>query len=348
MAKRKESFWGSMMSNKRLTEREYHARINRISIFVVLALVISFIIFIAIAVFGGLYKVLDIITSANMWIYALAFLSVFIGYMIRFIKWNYYLKRLNIRVPLRKNLITYLSLYSMNITPGKFGRILVAYTLNRVSKSKITSTLPVVTFDIFTDFLGVGIVALIAALYFKIYVIYVVAIDIALLLPYLFILNNWFYNFLKSKMKNSRFFLRFSVYGDEYFAFQNRLNTPKTYIVSIAVSVPAAVFNALALYFVLVAVGVHPNVTNSIFIQTSSQMLGMATGSPGNLGVTDGALVALIRGITGISVAKSSAVTIMERFATLWFGVGMGSIFLVYSMRYWRSGFKFKRKRDRR
>jgi conserved hypothetical protein len=342
-AKKRSGFWKSFTDTGNMTKREYISRINTISIFVALAFLISIAVFVIIAWIGGIDKVIGIIEAANLWIYLLAFVLVFFGYLLRFIKWNYYLKKLGIHVPLKKNLVTYLSLYSMNITPGKFGRVIVAYTLNRITKNGLASTLPVVTFDIFTDFVGIGILALITALYFKIYVVYVLIIDIALMVPYLFILNSKFYNFIKPRMMKSRFFLRFTVYGDEYFAFQSKLNKPKVYLVSIATSLPAAVFNALALYLCLVAVGVFPNVMNSIFIQTSSTVLGMATGSPGNIGVTDGTLLALLRTVMGLSVAKSSAVTIMERIATLWFGVGLGAIFLFYSMRYWKENMPIKK-----
>ncbi len=345
--KRPIGFWRSFTDTGNMTHEEYLSRINKITLFIAAAFIISLFVFVVIALIGGLSKVIGIILSANPLIYLGAFVLVLLGYLLRFLKWNYYLKKLGIHVPLKKNLVTYLSLYSMNITPGKFGRVIVAYTLNRITNNKLTSTLPVVTFDIFTDFLGIGILALITALYFKTYVIYVLIIDMVLMLPYLFILNNRFYNFIKPKMMKSRFFLRFTAYGDEYFAFQSKLNTPKTYLVSIATSLPAALFNAMALYLCLVAVGVFPNLMNSVFIQTSSNVLGMATGSPGNIGVTDGTLLALLRGIMGLSVAKSSAVTIMERIATLWFGVALGGVFLFYSMRYWKENLPKENKRRR-
>ncbi len=345
--KKNPSFWYSITKATNPTEKEWKKNINKISLFIGIAIAVSFVVFIVIALIGGIGKVFTIILNSNLAIYLLSFFFVFIGFLIRFIKWDYYLKELKIIVPFKKNFITYMSLYSMNITPGKIGRILVAYTLNRVTKTKLTSTLPIVTFDIFTDFIGIAIVALATAIYFHTYVLYMLIINAALLIPYLFILNSWFYRLLKSKMGKSRFFLRFSLYGDEYFASQSKLNNPKTYLVSLATSVPAAVFNALALFFVLIAIGINPLLLPSIFIQTSSQVLGMVSASPGNIGVTDGALVALLGSMMKLSVSKSSAVTIMSRLATLWFGVGLGGIFLMYSMKYWKPNTKKKKKKRR-
>jgi len=334
---KKQSLWYTITHIHNISKAEYVRLIRRITLFIALGFVGSFIVFFAIAWIGGISKVLGIIASANLYLYSLAFLSVLGGYMLRFVKWNYYIKSLGMHIPLVKNLIIYLSLYSMNITPGKLGRVLVAYTLNSVTKKKIANIMPVVTLDIFTDFLGIGILALLAAIYFHKYVIYAIVIDAVLVLPFLFIVSDWFYNFIKRMIKSERILKFFTLYGDEYFASQSTLNTPKVYAVSLAVTIPAAFLNAMALYFSLLAIGFAPHMIGSVFINSSATIFGMITAIPGNIGVTDGALVALISTAFNASTATSSAITIMTRLATLWFGVIMGGVFLIYSLRYWNS-----------
>ncbi|MCL4372208.1 flippase-like domain-containing protein [Candidatus Marsarchaeota archaeon] len=340
-----KSIWFTITNINSLSRKEYIKLIRRVAFFVGLGFIASFAVFIVIAVIGGIGHVFNIILSANMELYLLAFAAVFAGYLLRFIKWNYYIKKLKIHVPASKNFIVYMSQYSMNITPGKIGRVLVAYTLGRLTSIKTSTILPVVTIDIFTDFLGVGLLALISALYFDEFVIYVVIIDAVLTLPYLFILNDWFYNFIKRLFKKRRFIETFTLYGDEYFASQSTLNKPSTYLVSIAVTLPAAFLNAMALYFTLLAVGLAPHVVGSAFIESSSNLFGMITGIPGNIGVTDGSLVALIGTLFKTTAATSSAVTIMTRLATLWFGILIGGALLIYSFRYWTAPRRRKRQK---
>ncbi|MEM0150034.1 MAG: lysylphosphatidylglycerol synthase domain-containing protein, partial [Candidatus Micrarchaeaceae archaeon] len=167
------------------------------------------------------------------------------------------------------------------------------------------------------------------------YVMYIIAIDIILLLPFLFIVSDWFYNIIKRIIKNERILKLFTLYGDEYFASQSALNTPRVYLVSLAVSLPAAFLNSMALYFSLLAVGFIPHIAGAAFIESSSVVLGMVTAVPGNIGVTDAALVAFVGSAFGANSAISSAVTIMSRLATLWFGIILGGIMLIYSLRYW-------------
>ncbi|ASI14297.1 membrane protein [Candidatus Mancarchaeum acidiphilum] len=335
--KDKKSIWYTILHIQNLNEDDYLHLVKRLMYFVGAGFVASFLIFFVIAYIGGIGRVSNIILSSNVGLYILAFAAVLSGYLIRFIKWDYYLKVVGIEVPKKKSMAIYLSLYSMDLTPGKLGRVLAAYTINRVTKKRVTKIVPIVTMDIFTDFIGVGILAIFTALYFNKFVVEVLAIDILLLLPYLFILNSRFYRFIKRIVKNERFLKFFNIYGDEYFASQSILNTPKTYILSVLVSVPAAFLNALALYFSLLAIHLKVSipVIETVFIATSSALFGMITGIPGNLGVTDGSLVALISALFSLNLNISSAVTIMFRFATLWFGVIIGGIFLVYTFRYW-------------
>ncbi|MEM3841327.1 MAG: lysylphosphatidylglycerol synthase transmembrane domain-containing protein [Candidatus Micrarchaeaceae archaeon] len=317
-------------------EKEYKKLVNRVMGFVALSLIFSVVVFGVIAWLGGAAKVAEIIGRADLWIFGLAILSVFIGYLLRFVKWSYYLKTLDISIPRGKSFMVYMSLYSMNITPGKVGRILAAYTLNRISNVKFTNIIPIVTMDIFTDFLGIAVVAIIAALYFNKLVIYILILDIILVLPFAFLLNDWFFNLVRRFMKKSKFLEMFSLYGDEYFASQSKLNNYKVYGVSVALSVPAAVMNSLALLFSILALGGALHIAGSIFIFSSSQIFGMISTLPGNIGVTDGALVALISGTFGLGAAQSSAATIMTRIASLWFGVVLGMAFLFYTFKYWK------------
>ena len=334
--KQKKSLWYSITHVNKLNRKEYVDLIHRVTLFIVLGFLASVLVFAAIAIFGGVGKVLYTIDHANLLIYSLAFVSVLVSYLLRFIKWSYYLRKLKLKVPKGKSLMVYLSLYSMNITPGKIGRVLAAYTLNRITKVKFSNIVPTVTIDIFTDFLGVGLLALIASILFNRDIVYVIILDVILILPFLFIVNDWFYRIVKKLLSKRNFIKNFTLFGDEYFASQSILNKPSVYLVSMLVTLPAAFFNAAALYFSLLSVGAKPRLVGSIFINSTSQLFGMVTAIPGNIGVTDGTLVALISSLFNLSYSLSSAITIMTRMATLWFGLALGFVFLIYSLKYWK------------
>lgn len=331
------SQWAAPSGNKKMSKEEYLKLVRRVKYFIILGMGFSVIVFIAIAIFGGIYRVADVMATAKLYIYAVAFVLVFAGYMIRFIKWDYYLKKLGIIVPFRKNMIVYLSLYSMNITPGKIGRVVSAYTISKIAGKETASVVPAVTMDIFTDFIGFAVFALIFGLMFQRFVVYILIADMVLLLPFFFVTHDWMYNRLRGflkRFKNS-YFGQFSVYGDEYFSSQSSLNTPKTYILSLLVTLPADFLTAFALFVTLAALGSSVPVSGSIFVYSSSQLFGMVSGLPGSIGVADGTLVAMIGGVFSLNSIISSSATIMTRIATLWFGIAIGTVFLFYSLKYW-------------
>jgi len=336
----KKSLWYGIVGVKKLDKKGYVQFIRRIGIFVIAAMVLSFVVFVGIALFGNFSKVVSIASTANLSIYALAFGCVLVSFALRFVKWDYYIKKLGLKVSSRKNLAVYMSVYSMDITPGRIGRVVAAFTLNRITKIKFAQIVPIVTMDIFTDFLGTAVLALIASLYLNKYVVYVVTIDLLLLIPFLFILNDWLYKRIKNSMKTSRFLKLFSIYGDEYYASQSVLNTPRVYLTSLVFTLPAEFFCGMALYFTLRSIGIMSKISESIFAYSSTLVFGMLSGMPGGIGVTDGTLVALLGSVYHLSASVSSAATIMVRMATLWFGVGLGAVFLVYTIRYWNPSTK--------
>ncbi len=334
--KKEKNIWYSVTEKKDITKKDYQKIMHQVKFYLILFIFIGIIIYFGIAFYGGFIKVIDVILSSKIYLYLLAFASVFLGYILRYIKWSYYLKRLKIKIPFKINFKLYLSLYSMDITPGRIGRVVMAYTLSKITKIKVAKLLPLITIDIFTDFLGMGILTLIAVFYIHEYILYILIIELIILAPFAFILNSWLYKIIKKILKKSRFLRVFSLYGDEYFLSQSKLNNIRVYLVSILVGVPAAFFTTFALYLVLLAVGIKSPIGSDVFIYTISQVFGMISMIPGSLGVMDGLLVAMISNMYNITLAVSSAVTIMTRMATLWFGVILGLIFFALGLKYWK------------
>lgn len=335
--KEKESLWYAIVNQKKLNAAEYKKLINRVITFVSLSFIGSFFVFLAVAWFGGLSDVINLILTSKIYIYALAFVAVFASYLISFVKWSYYLRVLKIKVSKLKSLQIYLSLYAMNLTPGNIGRVVAAYTLSKVTDIELFRIVPIVTMDIFTDSLGMALLALIAAIYFNIYVIYVIFADLLLLLPvFLLLIDSKAYKLLYNFFKRHKRLKVFSIYGDEYFAAQSKLNKKNVYIVSILTSLPAAFLTSLALLLSLSAIGINVHTAQSVFVFSISQLFGMVSTIPGNIGVTDVAILAIGHATLGLSNQILSATEIMVRLATLWFGVVLGAVFLFYTMRFWK------------
>lgn len=337
MAAKKRSWLGLNMPGGMVGKKEYLKLVSRLRLFVVLGLVASFVVFLLVALFGGFSNVIVTIEHANALYYLLAFVSVFFGYVIRYGKWEYYMRLLKIKVKMTKSFLIYLSAYCMDLTPGRVGRVVAAYTLKKVTKIKFMSIVPIVTMDLFTDFFGFAILALATAIYVGKYLVYIAAFDLVLIIPFVLVINPWIFDYVKSKRKKGFISKKIEEHGKNYYMSQNKLNKPSIYLGSLVFTVPADILNAMGLYFSLLAVGVKPRIIVSLFIFSTSQIFGMVSTLPGSIGVADATLVGLLKTMLGLSSTTSSAVTIMARIATLWFGVLLGMLVLVYTTRYWKN-----------
>jgi glycosyltransferase 2 family protein len=321
--------------SSKLDKEQYVKLVKRFRMLAAFVLVGSLGVFLAVALFGGFSNVVGIIGRASPILYALAFVCVFFSFCFRYLKWNYYTKKLGLKVPHKKNFLVYLSTNGMAITPGNVGSVVAAYTLKKITGVRFSKIAPMITVQLFTDFFGFALFALAAALIIGRYIAYVVILDIVLIVPFLLIINPWLFNLLKKKKKKGNILKRVYRHARHYYISQNVLNNKKTYLVSLLFTTPADILNSMALYFSILAVGIKPQIIKSIFVFSTSQIFGMITALPGGIGAADASFVALLGSTFKFGSATSSAITIMTRLATLWFGVALGIIALIYTIRYW-------------
>ncbi len=325
-------------------EADYARKLRRARHIVAVIIAISLGIFIVIAALAilneGIGQFVRTISSINLYYYMAAFAVLFVGYLIRFPKWEMYMKTLGIRIGRMDNLAIYFSMYSMDITPGRWGRGIVSYTLNRVTGARFAATFPAVVADIFTDFLGFGILAIVSALSVRKYVAVSIIITAILLIPFLFLYVKEPFEYLRRKLSRFRSLRSFWEVGDLYFKEKNKLGR-RDYLVSIAYTLPSVVLNGVALFFVILAFGIHIGLAEMpvvLFIYSSSLLFGIITGTPATLGVTDAALVSYLSFFFpkfGITFGVAAAITIFFRIVSVWFVQGFGSVALFYKMRRW-------------
>lgn len=315
-------------------------------------LAFSFAVFLAIALVGiykqGFGRFVDTLTSLNPWYFLSALVIIFVSYSIRYPKWSMYLRRLGVRIGTWRNFVIYMSMYSMDITPGRWGRAIVSYTINQLSNVKFAVTFPAVVTDIFTDFLGFAVVADAMAIIVDRFVLLSLFLTFLLMVPFIFVYIEGPFVFVSRihKRWKRRFgaLKRLDVVFDTarfYFKYNKRLGA-SSFVYSMAITIPSMMLNGLALYVVMAGFGVPMTpgqIPVVLFIFSSSLVLGMVTGIPGTLGVTDAALIGQLQyfypGTIGLGLA--SAITIVFRIATVWFVQLFGFSAFVYTLKYWKN-----------
>jgi uncharacterized protein (TIRG00374 family) len=76
------------------------------------------------------------------------------NYLIRFAKWQRYLKLLAIELRPRTSLLIYLAGFSMGVTPGKMGEVFKSWMIRRVTGTPIHKSAPIIVAERVTDLLG--------------------------------------------------------------------------------------------------------------------------------------------------------------------------------------------------
>ncbi len=319
-------------------------RIARARAVVLTILGLSAIMFIVIAALAmineGPEKFLSTLASVNVTYFAAALACVFASTVVGFPKWSMFVSKLGVHIPVSKNFAIYQSMFSMDITPGRWGRGVVSYTLNRLTGVKFGKTFPAVVADIFTDFLGFIALSFVAAFLVHTYTIVSVVIAVLLLLPFIFIYARTPYEWIKGKLQHRKLWKKIFGVGDLYFKSSRSLDVG-TYAYAMLFTIPSVALLGLALYLIIASFGIpltldlFPTV---VFIYTSSLLLGMVTGAPGALGISDAAMIGyLVAFLTpyGLTFGIAAAVVIMFRIASMWFAEGVSSAFLMYTFRYW-------------
>ena len=78
------------------------------------------------------------------------------SYVVRFVRWAYYLRLLRVQMPLAKNAAIFAAGLSMTISPGKLGEVLKSVFIKDVTGAPVARTAPAVVAERATD--GTGMV----------------------------------------------------------------------------------------------------------------------------------------------------------------------------------------------
>jgi len=256
-----------------------------------------------------------------------------VNYALRFVKWDYFLRRLDIRIPARESLGVFLAGFSMTVSPGKLGELLKCSLLRDRRGIPVSRTSPVVVAERITDLLSMILIAGIglllvrhrgAALAAAAGVVFVAAAMTLLL---------WrrAYDLLMRAACRIR---RLAAHREGMLSFQRTISTlldPR----SLAVSVPLGILSwgaeALVLCAVAGSMGVALPVGMALLAHSAGTIAGAVSMVPGGLGLTEITLGAVLAGC--MPAPDAAATVILMRFSTLWFAVVLGVPFLAVMRR---------------
>jgi len=306
------------------------ASIQRISRRIVLAILLGVVIYGAIVLHRGASLIADRIATYAWWTFAAACGLAFTNYVLRFLKWEYYLSVLNIRgIPKGESFLTFLSGFVLTVTPGKVGEVFKSLILFQTRGIPIERTAPIVVAERVTDLIGVIAIIAVGSLKLPGGLIWasIGAGVVALLLACV------------ASRRLSELVLRplpglpgaLGRAGQKLVPKLLRaldslrdLTTPRRLLWPTALSVVAWSLEGLGLYTILHGFGEKPPLPLTAFFYATATLAGALIPVPGGLGVTDELLEQQLARLGGVEAATATASMLLVRFATLWFAVAVG------------------------
>ncbi len=294
---------------------------------IVFSLLLAFIVMTAIALYSDVPRMFVTLVHFR-WVYLPLILGfTLFNYFWRFVKWQYYLKRLKIVLGWRKSLLIFLSGLSMAITPGKVGELLKSYLLRRATGAAISRTSPIIVAERLTD--GIAMLGLAATGL----ILYRFGWQILLVLFVLGILgialvqNRRFVFMCLAKIECLPKMARLTEAMRAFYESSYTLLQWRPLLLAIGIGVISWSGECVALYFVYTGLGITAGIDlfiKAVFILAVSSLIGSASGLPGGLGTADGSMVGLTRVLISSSATVGGAATLLIRLCTLWFGLALG------------------------
>ncbi len=137
-------------------DRESFVSIKKLVLFVLLGVAV----YLAIGLYGKLDQIAAAI-SAIPWYWVIPTMMglSFLNYLIRFAKWQYYLRRIGVDLSHTQSFGVFLAGFTLTATPGKIGEAVKGVFINDIDGTPLAKTVPVVVSERVTDLLAMIVLA---------------------------------------------------------------------------------------------------------------------------------------------------------------------------------------------
>lgn len=296
----------------------------------VLAAALGAALYVALAAWAGWLKVGDRLGHFAWWRVLVALGLASCNYLIRFVKWDFFLARLGIRVRRGRSLGIFLSGFTLTVTPGKLGEVVKSYLLRESEGVAMARSAPIIVAERVTDLLALLILSVLGlGLLGGSWRVLVAG---AVLVGGLVLAIAWEPLGRGGLRLLGRLPLvrRVAHRLEDFYEATRELHRPAPLVWATALSLVAWGAECLAFWLIIGGFpgGMVP-IRLATFIYAVTTVAGALSFLPGGLGVQEGGMVALLVGVGArLDEATAFAATFITRLSTLWFAVGVGLIAL--------------------
>ncbi len=282
----------------------------------------------------SLYVGIDDVAAALVhfdwiWMVVALALTVFGNYFLRFLKWHWLIWRLGVRLPFWESALIFVAGLAMVISPAKAGEVLKPYLVRERTGVAMATTIPALVTERLTDGIAALIIAAVSVSKFASdqagYVYGTIAVT---LLGVAVLMNERASLAILRQLSKVGFIHRFADKLEELYRSLRVCLAPWPFFVTLVVSIIAWFAECWGYQLLWLGFGREVPLEDASFLYAFATVAGGI--SPGGLGIADGLLVTLPEQVLKLPRPEVLAASMLIRGATLWIGVLLGAIALLF------------------
>ena len=241
------------------------------------------------------------------------------------------LKNSNIHVPVKGNIVVFLSGMGLELTPGHVGALIKSQILKTKFSISRTKTAPIVLIEKVYDLIGAIIASIIGIIILGMET-YLIAIALsALALIFFLMYYRPAFDLFLGLIAKRKFFSKYIENISDSYEIIKKSTSVKSFTICILLSIAYWSIISAGVYYILAGFGIDMiDYLKILSIYTSSAFLGAITFIPGGIGVTEGSLTGLLS-IQGVDISVALVLSVMIRLFAFWYPVCVGFISLNFS-----------------
>jgi uncharacterized membrane protein YbhN (UPF0104 family) len=281
--------------------------------------------------YSGYQRIRAVLSEFHWSAFAVALALSSTNYVLRFSKWQYYLRRLGVaHVALGHSALIFLSGFVLTITPGKLGEVFKSAVLARTHGVPMETTAPIIVAERLTDVIAIVVLVALGSLgfrggwYWAGFGVFAVSVGLLLITwegPVRGLLSA-----MAARPRMASWSPRLARAYDSL----RILAAPSALGWPVALSIVGWGLEGVALHVLLAGFGHAPALSFSVFFYATATLAGALIPVPGGLGVTEAIIHEQLVHVAGTSEPVATACMLMIRLATLWWAVLVGFLALAW------------------
>lgn len=296
---------------------------------ILLSVVIGGMLYLALTIYADINQVLLTFMDFDWILLPVLLMLSLLNYFLRFLKWDFYLNVINVKLKKVDSLSVFLSGLIMSVTPGKLGELLKSVLVKEISHTPVSRTAPVILAERITDFLSLLVLASAGTLIYSFGTEITAGVALFLILVIGIISSKKISLYLITRLEKISLFKKYLVNMHSAYESAYLLLKPLPLILMTLLSLGAWGFECLGYYLILLNINFDPGLLWASFSYSFSTIVGAISMLPGGLGLTEGSLTFLLIQ-KNVSKDLAVAATFIVRVVTLWFAVLVGIVSVIF------------------